>query len=142
MIELRGYIDGASKGNPGDAGIGVVLVGDDGRVVEEISEPIGITTNNEAEYRALLVCLERAQRHGARRLTVLADSELLVRQMIGQYAVRHERLRNFYRSAQEGMRSFDEVRFLHIPRAENASADALASAAARKQQEKRLIKEQ
>lgn len=141
MTALVGYIDGASRGNPGDAGIGVVLVAEDERVVEEVSQPIGRATNNEAEYRALLVCLERAHQHGARCLTVCADSELLVRQMNGQYAVRHARLREFYQAACERVEAFEVVVFFHIPRSANARADALASAAARKQQKERLRKE-
>lgn len=138
MSELQAHIDGASKGNPGDAGIGFILRGSDGVILEEFSEPIGTATNNEAEYCALLACLERTEKLGVRRLTVHSDSQLLVYQMTGQYAVRHEGLRRFYREACERTRRFDRVEYIYVPRAQNADADALASSAARKQKELRL----
>ncbi len=121
-------IDGASRGNPGRAAIGVV-VWRDGRPVREIGETIGITTNNVAEYRALLRALEEAAALGARRLHVQSDSELLVRQLSGQYRVRSDQLAPLHREALARLRTFDDVAIVHVPREQNRGADDLANRA-------------
>lgn len=121
-------IDGASRGNPGEAAIGVVLLRE-GHPVREIAERIGITTNNAAEYWALLRGLEEAHRLGARRVRIHSDSELLVRQLRGEYKVRSAHLAPLYREALERLRRFEEVVIVHVPREENAAADALANRA-------------
>jgi ribonuclease HI len=121
-------IDGASRGNPGPAAIGVVVF--DGRTpVREIGEAIGITTNNVAEYRALLRGLREAASLGARAVRVQSDSELLVRQLTGQYRVKSEALLALYRQVRQRMRHFETVSFRHVPRGQNARADALANRA-------------
>lgn len=123
---MKVYIDGASRGNPGSAGIGVVLCTEEGELLREISEPIGVATNNVAEYHALIRGLEEAQRLGAQEVTVYTDSELLARQMNGEYAVHAVHLLPLYRRATELLRRFKCARVYHVPRAENAQADRLA----------------
>lgn len=137
MTAWQAYIDGASKGNPGEAGIGVILIDSDG-VVETFSKAIGKATNNEAEYTALLACLDHARDRGVRRLRIHSDSQLMVCQINGQYAVRNEGLRRLYREAQKRFCAFGRVELVYVPRSQNADADALASSAARKPQKNRL----
>lgn len=126
------YIDGASRGNPGPAGIGIVLQDETGQNRVEIAEPIGCTTNNAAEYQALIRGLEEARKWSPEIVEVYSDSELLVRQMRGQYAVRSPHLREYHRQAMELVRQFPQVTFQHIPRRENSRADQLASLFAQK----------
>ncbi len=118
--------DGASRGNPGPAAVGVVVEDTSGRVLQEVSEAIGQATNNVAEYRALLRGLEEARRLGAREVEVCTDSELVARQLLGQYRVRDRKLVRLFASVQELLRSFDRVVVRSVPREENARADALA----------------
>jgi ribonuclease HI len=126
--DLTLCIDGASRGNPGEAAIGVVILRG-GAPVREIGEPIGIATNNIAEYRALLRGLEEADRLGARTVRVQSDSELLVRQLTGDYKVRNPALAALYREARAHLRRFDRWEITHVPREDNAAADALANRA-------------
>ncbi len=122
-------VDGASRGNPGPAGIGAVVEFADGRASIELSSYIGETTNNVAEYRALLMALEEAGRHASGPLTVYSDSELLVRQLNGRYKVKAEHLRPLYLEACGRLRAFPGVRILHVGREENRRADLLANLA-------------
>lgn len=126
--DLTVCIDGASRGNPGPAAIGVVILRG-GAPVREIGESIGIATNNIAEYRALLRGLEEADRLRARTVRVQSDSELLVRQVTGRYKVRNPALTALHREARARMRRFDAVEITHVPREDNAAADALANRA-------------
>lgn len=126
---MRIQIDGAARGNPGPAGVGVVIVGADGQVAERLHRSIGEATNNVAEYRALLLALERAQSMGCTDLEVYSDSELLVRQLQGRYQVRHPVLRELYRTASERIAGFRRFAIRHVPREQNAEADALANLA-------------
>jgi ribonuclease HI len=121
-------IDGASRGNPGQAAIGVVVLAG-GESVREIGERIGVTTNNVAEYTALLRGLDEAVSLGASTVHVQSDSELLVRQLLGQYKVRHEALIPLHREALARMRRFGHVHVFHVPRVRNAAADDLANRA-------------
>ncbi|MGE5593673.1 MAG: ribonuclease HI family protein [Betaproteobacteria bacterium] len=125
--ELVIYTDGASRGNPGPAGIGAVILDQNEGVVAEISRGIGTATNNEAEYVALAEALETARRLGARRVRVYVDSELVARQVCGQYAVRSDRLRPLVARIQELRREFDACPVRHVRRAMNARADELAN---------------
>lgn len=127
LIEVTIYTDGASRGNPGHAGIGAVILGANGSCLMELSEWIGIATNNEAEYIALIKALEAAKGLGVRKVSVRADSELVVLQMIGTYAVKSPRLRPLFMKAQRLKREFDEFDINHIEREENAHADMLAN---------------
>jgi ribonuclease HI len=123
------HVDGGARGNPGPAAIGYVLEAPSGEVLEEAGEPIGVTTNNVAEYRALLAGLAAAERAGAREVDVRADSELLVRQMTGAYKVRNETLRRLWSEAQDAVGRFARVEFEAVPRARNAGADRLVNEA-------------
>jgi ribonuclease HI len=125
------YTDGACLGNPGPAGVGAVLQSPDGRILARVSKYIGETTNNVAEYLALVYALLEAHRLGIRRLAVKADSELMVRQLNGEYKVRDGTLRLFYDLIQTARQAFDSVTVEHIGRAGNADADRLAGLAAK-----------
>lgn len=123
------YTDGAARGNPGPAAIGAVLYRDDGLRVGTIGETVGVTTNNVAEYQALLAGLRLAMAVGVEDLTVRADSELLVRQIEGTYKVKSERLKPLYQTVRRLLSGFRSVTMEHIPRERNTEADALANAA-------------
>jgi ribonuclease HI len=120
--------DGASRGNPGPAAIGIVVL-KDGKVLAEKGQPIGETTNNVAEYRAVIAALEMARTYGAREVEVRMDSELVVRQMTGQYRVKDARLAVLAGEVDALVRCFDLVDWIHVPRGENSRADALANRA-------------
>ena len=122
-------VDGASRGNPGPAGIGAVVEFGDAREPKELYAYIGETTNNVAEYRALLLALEEAARHDPASLSVYSDSELLVRQLRGEYKVKAPHLRPLHAEACRRLRSFPAFRILHVPREENRKADFLANLA-------------
>jgi ribonuclease HI len=123
------YSDGASRGNPGLASYGAVVIDPTGSVVHEASEPLGVTTNNVAEYRGLIAALEAALALGARRVEVRMDSELLVRQAIGRYRVKNPGLIPLHNRVLNLRGRFDEVVFRHVPRTQNKHADALANRA-------------
>lgn len=121
------YADGAARGNPGPAGIGVVVTDGRGRTVAEIAEGIGPATNNVAEYRAVLAGLEAAAEHGARKVLVRSDSRLLVEQLSGRFRVKNPRLIRLHEKARALMKGFREVAFEHVPRERNKDADRLAN---------------
>ncbi|PIQ83778.1 MAG: ribonuclease H [Candidatus Omnitrophica bacterium CG11_big_fil_rev_8_21_14_0_20_63_9] len=127
------YIDGASLGNPGPAGVGIVFQDGGPAPVRELSRPVGQTTNNVAEYLALLYALHEAVRAGWSRLAVKTDSELLARQINGQYRVRDPFLRCLHDLALDLVAGFDEFTIQHVPREQNAAADRLAGQAAKRQ---------
>ncbi len=123
------FTDGASKGNPGEAGAGWVLIDPtQGRSIRR-SRFLGTTTNNEAEYRALLLGLQEAASLKVPRLRIFMDSELLVRQLNGSYRVRNPRLAVLFRAVQELLKGFSDYVIMHIPREENREADRLANEA-------------
>ena len=122
------YTDGAARGNPGPAAFAYVIERPGDSTVEE-NGCLGDTTNNIAEYTALVRALEHAQRLGGRRLNIHSDSELMVKQMNGAYKVKHPGLQPLYRQAKELSRQFDRVTFRHIPREQNKRADRLGNAA-------------
>lgn len=123
------YSDGASRGNPGPAALGAVVIDPSGKVRAEQSEAIGVTTNNVAEYRGLIAGLEAALALGARRLEVRMDSELLVKQATGLYRIKHPGLIPLAQRAVQLRARFDEVSFRHVRRELNKHADALANRA-------------
>ncbi len=124
------HIDGGSRGNPGPAAAGVVVTAaDDGTALHEAGIYIGRATNNVAEYRGLLAGLTTAKRLGAAEVEIVSDSELLVRQMKGQYRVKNAGLRPLFEQARELAESFDRCRFRHIRREENSRADGLVNQA-------------
>ncbi|MHB1348400.1 MAG: ribonuclease HI family protein [Desulfobulbaceae bacterium] len=121
------YTDGASRGNPGEAGAGAVLLDGDRRQLATRAIYLGRCTNNVAEYRALLAGLEMALENGCEKLTILLDSELIVRQISGLYKVKNAHLQPLYLQAKGLLQRFKEWRIRHVPRAENAKADQLAN---------------
>jgi ribonuclease HI len=125
----RARTDGASRGNPGPAAIGVSIENEAGEEVAHASETIGVTTNNVAEYRALAKALEMLADLGASRAEFLLDSELIVRQMNGEYRVRDPKMQKLHAEVSRRLTRFTEARFRHVPRAENKRADALANQA-------------
>lgn len=131
------FIDGASQGNPGPAGAGVSFRDASQSEVEALSVFLGEATNNVAEYRALILALERARELGVRRLTVFSDSELLVKQFHGQYRVKNAGLRPHFEKAKELQGDFEELIIRHIPRDKNERADQLARQAASRQRPSR-----
>lgn len=126
-MKLILHIDGASRGNPGPAAIGVIVTDENGTVLAEIGEYIGETTNNVAEYKALLRGLKEADRLGAQEISVYSDSELLVKQMEGAYRVRHPGLVTLHNQARNMIRVFAQVTLTHVPREQTTSADKLAN---------------
>ncbi|MGD9125218.1 MAG: ribonuclease HI family protein [Desulfarculaceae bacterium] len=123
------HADGASRGNPGLAGAGAVLLDQTGRQVGSFKRFLGVATNNEAEYQALLLGLEGARKLGADRLKIRLDSQLLVRQLNGQYRVKSPGLKPLYEKALRLLRDFAEVDIIHVKRNLNTEADALANQA-------------
>ncbi|HEV7772501.1 MAG TPA: ribonuclease HI family protein [Conexibacter sp.] len=128
-MKLVVHVDGGARGNPGPAAIGVVVSDPDSGVVEQLGEPIGETTNNVAEYRALLRGLERARALGAEEVEVVGDSELVAKQINGQYKVKHAGLKPLHAEALQALGGFARWRVRTVPRAQNAAADALVNAA-------------
>lgn len=126
------YCDGGARGNPGPAAIGAVVLDpatEPPLRLATVSERIGVATNNVAEYRALVAGLEAAVDFPARRVSVRADSQLLVRQLQGAYRVKQPHLRPLYERARELLGRYDEVELEHVPRESNTLADALVNAA-------------
>lgn len=123
------FTDGASRGNPGPASIGVVFGLKGGEKLAEHSETIGKATNNVAEYRAVVAALEHCRRWGVKRVHLKMDSELIVRQLHGAYRVKSPDLRPLYQQVVFLIKSLDEFRVSHLKRAQNAHADALANRA-------------
>jgi ribonuclease HI len=121
------YCDGAARGNPGPAGAGVFVVTPEGDVVDEIAEGLGRTTNNVAEYTAVILGLERARALGARRVLVRSDSQLLVNQLSGRYRVKSEHLKALHQRVRTLAAGFERARFEHVPRGQNVEADRLAN---------------
>jgi ribonuclease HI len=126
------YVDGASLGNPGPAGAGFVILDENNRELEKIARPLGVTTNNVAEYSALIIGLKRARELGANRVTVRSDSELMVKQMTGAYRIKDEKLRVLAQEVTDIIDSFDLFDILHIDREKNRTADRLSKLAAEK----------
>lgn len=121
------FVDGASRGNPGQAGCGAVIYDETGASIEELSRYLGSTTNNVAEYQGLLMGLEAVIRLGGKRLQIRSDSELLVQQLKGVYKVRNEKLKGLYQKALALLGRLDAYGICHIPREQNRSADRLAN---------------
>jgi ribonuclease HI len=130
-MKVTVHIDGGSRGNPGPAGAGVVIrsADDDHTILHEAGLFLGRMTNNQAEYHGLLAALVAAGKLGARQVQVFSDSELLVRQMQGEYRVKNEGLRPLYEKACRHIRAFESCQFQHIRRENNAEADRLANRA-------------
>jgi ribonuclease HI len=130
--ELILYCDGGSRGNPGPSAIGAVVFDagiDPPQLLASVSERIGITTNNVAEYRALIAGLEAVVPLGARIVHVRADSLLMIKQLRGEYRVKHANLKPLHAQACRLLAAYEIVDLRHVPREENTEADALVNAA-------------
>ncbi|HEY8303086.1 MAG TPA: ribonuclease HI family protein [Solirubrobacteraceae bacterium] len=128
-MKLVVHVDGGSRGNPGPAAAASVVSTPEGEVLDEAAELLGATTNNVAEYRALLLGLARARALGATDVQVVNDSELIAKQVRGLYKVKHAAMRPLHAEALAALRGFARWEFRTVPRAQNAHADALVNAA-------------
>jgi len=116
VVELTIYSDGGARGNPGPAAIGIVVINAKGETLAEYKEVVGRATNNQAEYWALIKGLELAQGYGVRKITSIMDSELVVKQMKGEYRVRNIDLQPLYQKAVRLAQSFESVKYRHVKR--------------------------
>ena len=120
-------VDGAARGNPGEAGCGAVIADENGVILKELSRYLGRTTNNVAEYEGLLMGLEALLKLGQKHIVVQSDSQLLVRQLNGEYRVRDEKLKVLFAQATRLLRQFGSYRIVHVRREMNKLADRLAN---------------
>jgi ribonuclease HI len=127
-VKVTVHVDGGARGNPGPAAIAAVLTGEEGALLEERGERIGEATNNVAEYRALLLGIERAAALGADEVELVGDSELIVKQVRGEYKVKDPNLRDLHRQVRVALERFRRWSVRHVRREENAAADALVNA--------------
>ncbi len=123
------YADGASRGNPGPAAIGVTIKDKGGKLITFISQCIGRATNNQAEYRAIIAALEEATRLGAKQVDIKMDSELVVKQINGEYRVKKATLKPLYQQVKQQQGLLEGFTITHIPRQQNIEADKLANKA-------------
>jgi ribonuclease HI len=123
------HTDGGARGNPGPAGIGAVLYDDQRNEIAHVSESLGVTTNNVAEYKALIAGLERALELGVTEIDVKCDSQLVVSQVSGEWKIKSDQLRSLAAKAERLLYKFERRSLSHVRRADNARADALANQA-------------
>lgn len=121
--------DGGSRGNPGPAGLGIVLSAEDGTPLVTLGKYIGAATNNVAEYMALILGVREAKKLGAKKIRVRGDSELVIRQLRGEYRVKNPGLKHLFDQVQELLNAFESVSFEHVVREKNSLADRLANRA-------------
>lgn len=127
-MTIVAHTDGASRGNPGESGIGIRMSDEQGNLLVSVSDYLGTATNNVAEYKALLECLKLVQKTHCSKLIVYSDSELMVRQILGTYKVKDQGLRSYFEEVQKMLASASfsfEIR--HVAREENKHADDLAN---------------
>jgi len=132
------YVDGASRGNPGESGIGIMIKDEDGSVLEEHYEYIGINTNNASEYKALIFALEKVKRLNPSKLKIYSDSKIVVNQIIGVYKVKSPELIKLYWEAVNLLKNFKSWEIILVAREENKRADILANMGIEKKVEKEL----
>jgi ribonuclease HI len=123
------HTDGAARGNPGPAAIGVTIKDETVSIIARISQRIGITTNNQAEYQAIIAALEKAISLGARQIVLKSDSELVVKQINGNYKIKNTVLRPLYQKVVQLVGSLESFSIVYLPREQNSEADALANKA-------------
>ena len=133
--ELEIYFDGACRGNPGPAAIGVVIY-DEGQKIKEVAKEIGEGTNNIAEYSALLHALNEAKQLNGKRIKFYTDSELLAKQVTGKYKVKNEKIKLLFEQVAKLSRDFEHIEIKHVPREKNKEADFLATEILKKKQAK------
>jgi ribonuclease HI len=121
------HVDGGARGNPGPAAIAAVVSGPDGELLEQKGEAIGRATNNVAEYKALLLGIQLARKLGAAEVELVGDSELIVRQVKGEYRVKHADLQPLHQAVREALEDFDRWSIRHVRRSDNADADQLVN---------------
>ncbi len=126
---LNIYVDGASRGNPGKAGIGVIVYDDRNKVIRRFKQYLGRTTNNVAEYMALIYALQEGLISRNSSLTIHTDSELVIKQLEGKYRVKDELLKMLFKQVEHLKEGFEEVKIKHIDGKENKEADRLANQA-------------
>jgi ribonuclease HI len=122
------YTDGGARGNPGPAAAGGIIAGADGALLAEVSEYLGVATNNVAEYRALILTLRRAIDEGCSNVDIRMDSELVVRQLEGKYRVKDAKMQPLHAAAVKLLAQFERAEVHHVPRDENKRADKLVNA--------------
>ena len=126
-MKLTAFIDGSSYGNPGDAGYGIVFFNESGDIVNTCGDYIGRNTNNVAEYQALIHCVKEAKKMACERLSVFSDSQLLVKQISGEYRVKQPHLQILYQQVMEEIADFGpDFELSHVPREKNKDADSVA----------------
>lgn len=123
------YTDGGARGNPGPAGIGAVIYNEHKKLLAEISEFLGVATNNQAEYKALIAAFRKAADLGAKELDCYLDSELVVKQLKGEYRVKDKDLAKLFLDIHNLSLSFKKISYTHVPRERNKEADLLANEA-------------
>lgn len=128
-MKLTVNVDGGARGNPGPAAIGVVVRNESGETVEAVAERIGDATNNVAEYRALIRGIEEAAALGADEVELIGDSELIVKQMLGQYKVKNAGMKPLHAEAKAALTRFSKWSIRHVRREQNSEADALVNQA-------------
>lgn len=128
-MKLISFSDGGARGNPGPAGVGAVLYNEKNEIIEELSRYLGETTNNQAEYQALIMALEKAQALGATEMECYLDSELVVKQLNREYKVKNQDLAPLFLKVHNISLSFKKISFHHVPREKNSIADGLANQA-------------
>jgi ribonuclease HI len=128
-VKLVVHVDGGARGNPGPAAAAAVVSTPDGDVLDEAHELLGTVTNNVAEYRGLLLGLDRARALGADEVEVVNDSELVAKQINGQYKVKHADMKPLHAAAKQALGQFTKWQVRSVPRARNAAADALVNQA-------------
>jgi ribonuclease HI len=128
-VKVVVHVDGGARGNPGPAAAAAVVSTPDGDVLDEATQLLGVATNNVAEYRGLLLGLERARALGASEVEVVNDSELVARQVTGAYKVKHADMKPLHRAALDALDAFGSWTVRSVPRARNAAADALVNRA-------------
>jgi len=128
-MKLIIYTDGGARGNPGPAGIGAVIYNEKQSIIAEISQYLGVATNNQAEYRALIAAFEKAKELGATQLDCYLDSELVVKQLRHEYKVKNKDLAPLFLTVYNLALNFQTITYTHIPREKNQAADKLANEA-------------
>jgi len=123
------HTDGAARGNPGPAAIGIIIKDENGKLIARISRCIGTTTNNQAEYQAIITALEKAISLSVKHVVLKSDSELVIKQINGQYKIKNMALRPLYQRVVHLIGSLESFSISYIPREQNAAADALANEA-------------
>lgn len=120
-------VDGASRGNPGESGIGVAIFDKDSNLINESCDYLGVATNNIAEYKALILGIKLSMKYNAKKILFKSDSELMVKQIKGEYKVKNEQLKLLFAEAQSFLKKLSNWKIMHVPREENKEADLLAN---------------